>query len=126
MRKKKSGKRGGKGKAILLSSVIPELFKKVGIATGRNRDIQNAWREVAGEEISDNSRVVGFRSGVIIVEVSQASLLSELTVYYRKDFLKLLRERLPFSVSNLKFKVANPRNEDFLEDREKPPAPYKY
>lgn len=124
--KKKSGKRGGKGKAILLKSVIPQLFKKVGIATGRNRDIQNAWREVAGEEISENTRVVGFRSGVITVEVSQASLLSELTIYYKKDFLKLLRERLPFAVNNLKFKVANPREDDFFEDRENPPPPYKY
>ncbi|MDF1662727.1 MAG: DUF721 domain-containing protein [Planctomycetota bacterium] len=124
--KKKSGKRGGRGKFILLSAVIPKLFKKVGIATGRNRDIQNAWREVAGEEISVSTRVVGFRAGVIIVEVNQASLLSELTIYYKKDFLKLLRERLPFGVNNLKFKVANPRDDNFLEDRENPPPPYKY
>ena len=110
----------------MLSDVIPQLFKKVGIATGRNREIQNAWREVAGEEISENTKVVAFRSGVLTIEVAPAALLHELTIYYKKDFLKLLRARLKFGLNDLKFKVASARPEDFLEDRENPPKSYKY
>jgi hypothetical protein len=123
---KKTGKRKGRGKAILLGDVIPHLFKKVGIATGRNREIQDAWNEVAGEEYSESTRVIGFRSGVLTIEVAYSALLHELTVYYKKDFLKLLRSRLRFGLTDLKFKVASPRADDFLEDRENPPAPYQY
>jgi hypothetical protein len=122
----KSGKRKGRGRAILLSDVIPQLFKKVGIATGRNRDIQNAWREVAGEEISDSTKVVALRSGVLTIEVAHAALLHELSIYYKKDFLKLLRARLKFGLNDLKFKVAAARADNFLEDRENPPKSYKY
>ena len=107
-----------------ISEILPRLFKKLGLS-GRNRKIRDTWREIIGEEWSSLTRVSGFRSGVLTVEVKDSTLLQELTVYYKRDLLKLLQKKLTVRVSDLRFKLASERLETFLEDRENPPLSYK-
>lgn len=102
-----------------ISEIIPELMKKLGIATGKKHEIQQVWREVAGEEFANQTRVSNYRGGVLTIEVQSAPLLHELQVYYKGEFVKILRERLSVALTSLKFKLARPVPDDALDDRGK-------
>lgn len=118
-------KKRNRSQFVPISEVLPELFKNLGL-DGRNREVQDVWREIAGEELSAMTRVAALRAGILTVEVSEAALLHELTIYYKRDFLKTLQQRLRGRVRDLRFKIASPKRKDFLEDRESPPPPYRY
>jgi hypothetical protein len=62
-----------------------------------------AWREAAGQEFCDQTRVTSFKKGVLQVEVSSAALLQELSVYRKRELLQALRQVEP-SVSDVKFR----------------------
>lgn len=48
------------------------------------------WKEIVGEAIAARTRVVDVVGGELIVEVSSAPLLEELSTYYRKEILESL------------------------------------
>lgn len=49
------------------------------------------WRDVVGEALSRETRVVDVRRGELLVEVSSPALLNELSTYGREDILESLR-----------------------------------
>lgn len=66
------------------------------------------WKEVVGEDLAQNTRVVEVRNGEMIVEVSSAPLLNELSTYFREEILDALREREEFrGVHKLRFRAGS-------------------
>ena len=49
------------------------------------------WRDVVGEELSRETRVVDVRAGELIVEVSSSALLNEISTYGRQEILESIR-----------------------------------
>lgn len=58
------------------------------MAAGR---LSELWKRIAGTEISERTRVIGLRNGVLIVAVSNAALLGELTSFHQHDLTQALR-----------------------------------
>jgi len=78
-----------------LSEIIGRALREAGIRrpTGGS-PVEEAWRDVAGEDVARHSRVASFRAGVMTVEVFTAPLREELQVYRRDELLRALRSRL--------------------------------
>ena len=63
------------------------------------------WRTIVGERISRRTRVVDLRGGELIVEVSSATLLGELSTYYRQEILESLQAEEEFrGVKSIRFR----------------------
>jgi hypothetical protein len=56
------------------------------------RSVFDAWRRVVGEEVAARTRVVEWRGGELLVEVSSAPLLNELSTYFAAQILESLHE----------------------------------
>lgn len=68
-----------------------------------------AWREAAGHDFCQQTRVTGLKKGVLSVEVQSAALLQELSVYRKRELLLALRKAEP-GISDVKFRPgAKPR-----------------
>ena len=99
-----------------INEILPELLKRLGVSTGRNRDLQELWLEIAGEELARCTRVASLRGGRLTVEVANASVMQELSVYHKSDFLKLLRQRSRSPISELRFKLSGPLRDPFDDE----------
>jgi predicted nucleic acid-binding Zn ribbon protein len=62
-----------------------------------------AWREAAGQEFCQQTRVTAFRKGVLQIDVDSAALLQELSVYRKRELLAALRQVEP-GISDMKFR----------------------
>jgi predicted nucleic acid-binding Zn ribbon protein len=62
-----------------------------------------AWREAAGGEFCEQTRVTDFKKGVLTVTVDSAALLQELSVYRKKELLVALRAK-DKAIADVKFK----------------------
>lgn len=107
------------GNAKPVGELVPKLLKQLGIVTGRSREIQHLWQEVVGEDFAAATRIRSFRGGTLTVEVQSAPLLYELNSFHKKDFLKLLRPRMPAGLSSIKFKLASSNDPIFEDKRER-------
>jgi predicted nucleic acid-binding Zn ribbon protein len=78
-----------------LAEIITRALKEAGIRRPpADSPFEQAWREVAGEDVARHSRVSSFRGGVLTVEVFTAPLREELQVYRCDELLRALRSRL--------------------------------
>jgi hypothetical protein len=59
---------------------------------GAGQSVFDAWRRVVGEDVAGRTRVIAWRGGELLVEVSSAPLLNELSTYYAPQILESLRE----------------------------------
>jgi predicted nucleic acid-binding Zn ribbon protein len=91
----------------LLGEVLSRLFTARG--WGRRQDrlhLEKAWTEAAGPEFAAQTRVAGFRRGVLEVVVANAVLLQELAHYHKRRLLEGLRGRLPgTTLTDLRFRA---------------------
>jgi hypothetical protein len=55
--------------------------------------LSQRWKEVVGDEIASQTRIIDLRGGTLVVEVRSAALLQELSTYYLSEILESLRER---------------------------------
>ena len=63
------------------------------------------WRAIVGERIARRTRVVDLRGGELLIEVSSAALLGELSTYYSQDILESLQAEEEFrGVTSLRFR----------------------
>jgi len=87
-----TGERG----PIRLGEALQEFLKRQGLR-GRLRilEVCRAWHETVGEEVSRDTRVGGFRRGVLVVEVDSSTRFYELSQFYKEEILEKLRARLP-------------------------------
>lgn len=109
--------------ARTMGEILPDLLKRIGLTSGKNRKIQDLWREIAGDELSRTTRVIAHKGGTLIVEVQSATVLHELDVYHKATFLQLLRERFPGGLTHLRFKLKSTKSDPLADDRVgKPPT----
>jgi len=91
----------------LVSEVLARLFTARG--WGRRQDrlrLEKAWAEAIGPEKEAQTRVAGFRRGVLEIQVGNAVLLQELTHFLKRKLLEQVRRRLPgVTVTNLRFRA---------------------
>jgi hypothetical protein len=94
----------------LLSEVLSRLFTARG--WGRRQDrlhLEKAWAEAVeavGPEFAAQTRVIGFRRGVLEVVVANAVLFQELAHFHKRRLLEGLRSRLPGkTLTDLRFRA---------------------
>ncbi|HID23785.1 MAG TPA: DUF721 domain-containing protein [Planctomycetaceae bacterium] len=90
---------------IHVSQALSELIVRRGWSrSAGDRQLQEVWEEAAGAKLSQRTRVLGMRDGVLRVGVAHAALLSELESFHKRDILKRIRAVRPdFRIRDLKF-----------------------
>jgi predicted nucleic acid-binding Zn ribbon protein len=90
-----------------VGKILRRVLKEHGLDRPKElKEIEIAWRDVAGPDVSAETSVLSFRKGVLTIGVSSAPLLSELTTYQREELLAALRARLPEpTVQDLGFRL---------------------
>ena len=68
-------------------------------------ELDAAWREVAGETLSDRTRVGSVCRGVCEITVENSSLLQQI-VFQQRELLRQMQLKKPhFGIENLRFRV---------------------
>ena len=90
-----------------LGKVLSELIALKGLARVQGtQQLQQAWRSVAGNEITNNSAVIGLSRGVLQIGVSNTGLLSELASFHKHTLLENLQQQQPqLKIKELKFRL---------------------
>lgn len=66
------------------------------------------WKDVVGEEIASQTRVVSADRGELVVEVASAALLNELATYRTREILDALAKREEFrGIRTLRFRAGS-------------------
>lgn len=90
-----------------LGSVLSKLFATRGYGRVQgDRQLHSAWKQVAGEETSQQSRVLTLRGGTLQIGVANGALLSELASFQKAELLEKLGSQFPhLRIRDLKFKL---------------------
>jgi len=73
-----------------------------------DKSIFQRWQEIVGPMIAECTRVVDLRAGELLVEVSSAPLLTELSTYYRQEILESVRKFEEFrGIHRLRFRAGS-------------------
>lgn len=66
------------------------------------------WKEVVGDEIASQTRIVSAEKGELVVEVGSAALLNELATYRKQEILEALAAREEFrGIRRLRFRAGS-------------------
>lgn len=89
-----------------ISEVLSELMARRGYARVNSTTAwRDAWLAAAGEALGQQSRIGGFRRGVLEVIVANSLLVQELS-FRKSNLLKSLRQALPDeTVRDMRFRV---------------------
>lgn len=89
-----------------IGSILTRLFALRGYGRIQgDRQLQEAWQQVAGPELSRGTRAIAIKNGVLHIGVSNAPLLSELVGFHRTELLAKLKADFPhLKVRDIKFK----------------------
>src|SRR5262245_40762439 len=87
--------------------ILARWLRKNRVAERTNEEgIYQYWKEIVGEEIASQTRVVKCAGGVLTVEVASAPLLLELSGYYREGILESIRAQPECSgIHELRFRA---------------------
>ncbi len=90
-----------------LAKALAELIQRRGYArAGAQSELETAWKSILEERFVGKTRPVSIKRGVLTVHVASAVLVSELSGYYRKEFVARLAERYPrLAVKDIKFRL---------------------
>lgn len=90
-----------------LGEILSQLFALRGYGRVQGeRQLQEAWREIAGEVIARQTRVLGVTAGVLHVGVAGSALLSELVSFHKHSLLERLQFAAPhLPIRDIKFKL---------------------
>jgi len=90
-----------------LGDVLSQLFALRGYGRPRgDRQLQEIWRETAGDVIARQTRVSGVKNGVLQVGVGSSALLSELAAFHKYSLLeRLQREQPNLKLRDIKFRL---------------------
>lgn len=114
-RAESSGRRGGRmpGRSVSSPESIEDILKRW-LKSNRIPDrldrtaIYEKWKEVVGEAIACQTRVIDLNAGILTLEVNSPALLQELSTYYREDLLASLKEVEEFgSVREIRFRAGS-------------------
>lgn len=89
-----------------IGTILSRLFALRGYGRMQgDRQLHEIWREIAGPELCEGTRVMSIKSGVLHVGVTNSALLGELVSFHRTDLLARLKEKHPqLKVRDIKFK----------------------
>lgn len=104
---RKSSSGGSSSEPQPLGDVLSQLFAARGYGRVRgDRHLHDAWADVAGEQIRQQTKVIALRNGVLQVAVSNSALLSELVAFHKADLVDRFRSDHPeCKVRDLKFRL---------------------
>lgn len=90
-----------------LSSVLGQIMALRGIGRIRgDRQLSEAWQQVAGAEIAGGSRPTVMKNGVLQIVVTSSALLGELVSFHKAGLLARLQAEHPtLRVRDLKFRL---------------------
>lgn len=88
-----------------LGNVLNKLVRQRGIAEQTSgNELDQVWKQVAGERIAGKSFVRKLRSGVLEISVTNGAILEELSSYLKHELLSELQQRHPEPpITSLKF-----------------------
>jgi len=88
-----------------LGSVLSRLFAARGYGRVQaNEELHSLWKDVAGEPIARETRILGLKNGVLTIGVTSSPLLSELAAFHREHLLEKLRAKRGEGIRDLKFR----------------------
>ena len=77
-----------------IGAILSRWLRKNRVAErSKEEGIFQYWKEIVGEEIASQTRVVKCAGGILTVEVASAPLLLELSGFYREGILESIRAR---------------------------------
>lgn len=90
-----------------LGQALAELIALRGLARpAADRQLQDAWSDVAGAQFARQTRAVAVKRGVLQVSVAHSPLLSELDSFHKFELLEKFRAKYAhLRVRDLKFKL---------------------
>ncbi len=92
-----------------LREIVPGVLRGL---KPRRREIEavtRAWEVVVGTQTAARTRVVGFKGGVLTLEVASSALKHDLLTFRKNHLLERLREELSgVEVRDLKCRVGTP------------------
>jgi predicted nucleic acid-binding Zn ribbon protein len=100
-------------KAVPLGDVLRKLMKRMRrMDRGKFSGLQRAWSEMVGEQISERTRVAGFRDGQLTIEVDSPVLMHELTSFMKQNLLTGMQQtEKGADVARIRFRLG-PVNKD--------------
>ncbi|MBM84175.1 MAG: hypothetical protein CMJ78_26775 [Planctomycetaceae bacterium] len=76
-----------------ISGALSKVIALRGLARKKSvSQFEDAWREIAGDVIASQTRVVVLRNRVLHIDVNNAALLGELSGFHKPSLLKRLKE----------------------------------
>jgi hypothetical protein len=90
---------------------IKEVLSRLFVARGWGRrqgrlHLERAWAEAVGSEYEDDTRILGFKRGILEIEVASAVLMQELAHYHKRRLLRALQAKLPGeTIKDVRFRV---------------------
>ena len=78
-----------------ISEILSRLFTARGWGRRQERmRLEQAWVEVAGEQIAKQTRAGAIKRGVLEIEVGNSTLLQELAGFHKRRLLEALKRKL--------------------------------
>jgi hypothetical protein len=91
-----------------LAAALAELIAVRGYARRQaSSDLETAWQAAAGPEWSGRTRAAKVTRGVLIVDVTSSSALSELTAFHGPALTLAVQQQAPqLRIKSIKFRLA--------------------
>ncbi len=71
-----------------------------------SRELSNLWASIVPPDIAGKTRIVSLRNRVLLVEVADSVLMSELANFHQRTLVKKLQQaRADLNIRNLKFRL---------------------
>ena len=95
------------GDPVPLGVAVSKLMALRGYGRTRGgRQLEEMWRESAGEQISSKTKVLAVSNGVLKIGVGNAALLGELVSFHRESLLAAVRRHeYGTEIRELKFRL---------------------
>ena len=98
-----------RGEMTSIDKVLKRWLKENKVSARVDEDsIFQRWKEIVGDEIASRTRVIEVGGGELVIEVSSAPLLNELSTYYRQEILESIRKIEEFrGIHKLRFRAGS-------------------
>ncbi len=90
-----------------LGDVLSQLFTLRGYGRVQtNRQLQDIWRQIAGESLAGRTKAQGIKNGVLQIAVNNSSTLQELESFHKFSLCqRLASEHSDLSITDIKFRL---------------------
>ena len=89
-----------------LGDALSELVALKGLArSGAAEQLSAAWKQIAGDRIASETRVVAVKNRSLEIEVASAALMYELDSFHKSGLLEALQRQPGLDINRLKFRL---------------------